>query len=151
MAKKINNPLDDHFAGLPDLDAVFEDQPNEAFTAYELKQIEELSGKYPSIRKLSDRYALLFSEPDKEFYAALAFASKEISNNIFNGTLDVDNTKHKAMMSVLEKGGAYYKTLQVGREKSGSPEAENEIEGAAPKAPPIKKRISVEGRAGQAK
>lgn len=150
MAKKVSNPFDDDF-GLPPLDEVFPNQKNEAFTQEEIGVIEKLSLEYPAIKKLSERYALLFSEPDKEFYAALAFASKEISNHIFNETLDIDNTKHKAMMMVLEKGGTYYKTLQVGREKSGDMKPEEEVAGAEQKDPPKKKRISVEDRAGQAK
>jgi len=129
MAKKVSNPFDDASA-MPDLDDVFKSKPNEAFTKDELRTIEDLSNEYPAIRKLADRYALVFSKPDVEFYAALAFAAKYISTLIFNEELDLDNTKHKAMMAVLEKGGAYYKSLQAGKEKSGNPESEEEVEGA---------------------
>lgn len=134
MAKKsAKNPFDDEF-NMPNLDDIFAPKTNDAFTPEEMRTIEDLSAEYPAIKKLADRYALLFSEPDKEFYAALAFASKEISTHIFNGSLDVDNTNHKAMMMVLEKGGAYYKTLQVGKEKSGDLDASDEVSGAvAPK------------------
>ncbi len=115
--------------GLPDMDDVFPEPPNVAFTDEEVLEIEEIANKYPVIRKLLDRYMLLFSEPDKEFYAALSFAANEVSNHVFNKTLNIDNAIHKAMMSILEKGGAYYKTLQVGREKAGNPNASDEADG----------------------
>lgn len=106
------------------------DPSNDAFTAEELKEIEAICRKSPAVKKLADRYALMFSEPHKSFYAALAFAAKQIENHILNGTLNTENKKQKSLMDVLKDGGTYYKTLQVGKEKSGSPEKEDEIQGA---------------------
>lgn len=100
------------------------------FTEEELHEIRLVSETSPAIKKLADRYALMFSEPDKEFYAALAYASKRVSTLVFNERLNVDNPKHKALLHILKEGAAYYKSLQVGKEKAGNPEKEEEIQGA---------------------
>src|SRR6202008_3353192 len=71
------------------------EKPNEDFTKQEILEIREMGTGPPAVKKLADRYALLFSEPEKSFFAAFAFASKQIENHIFNGTIDPSNKKQR--------------------------------------------------------
>lgn len=119
------------------MDPEVESNTENPFTQSELKEIESACKRNPAVQKLADRYALVFSDPNKELRAALAYAAKCVSTLVFNNKLDIDNDKHKALMHILKEGGNFYKSIQIAMDKSGNLTPEGEVENAAL---PIKKR-----------
>ncbi len=85
------------------------------FNEKEKEEIIKLGIKYPVISNLWEEYISYEKDPAKIYYTALTDAIIEISQQIKNKSLDVEDPYTKSILKLAETGDKVFDTLQRGK------------------------------------
>lgn len=87
------------------------------FSKEEIEQIEKLAVKNPVILKLWEDHQQYLIDPAKLYYTALTNAIVDISVQIKNKTVDIEDAYTKSILKLAETGDKVFNTLERGKQE----------------------------------